>query len=87
MYIPLFISAKLIKPKESPKNNSFSGFIADIIFEDYLITLTYRERRFNLNVYDIKTIFYDLHAVEFVTKLLYKILCKAPLVEEQFFIV
>lgn len=54
------------------------GFLADIIFEDYKITLTHRERKFKLNVYDIKTILCDIHNIKFVTKMLYMIPSTAP---------
>ncbi|HGF8407855.1 hypothetical protein [Enterococcus faecium] len=49
------------------------GFLADIIFEDYKITLTHGEHKFKLNVYDIKTTFCDIHNIKFVTKMLYTI--------------
>lgn len=54
------------------------GFLADIIFEDYEITLTYREHKFKLNVYDIKTTLFDLYNTEFVTKMLHMIPSTAP---------
>ncbi len=54
------------------------GFLADIIFEDYEITLAYREHKFKLNVYDIKTTLFDLYNTEFVTKMLYMIPSTAP---------
>lgn len=54
------------------------GFLADIIFEDYKITLTHGEHKFKLNVYDIKTTFCDIHNIKFVTKMLYMIPSTAP---------
>ena len=33
--------------------------MANINIEDYIIILTYREHKFNSNVYDIKTLFYE----------------------------
>lgn len=61
------------------------GFLADIIFEDYGITVTYRERKFKLNVYDIKTTFCDIHNINFVTKMLYMIPSTAPHREGYFY--
>lgn len=54
------------------------GFLADIIFEDYGITLTHGEHKFKLNVYDIKTTLCDIHNIKFVTKMLYMISSTAP---------
>ena len=51
---------------------------ANIIFEDYGVTLTHRERKFKLNVYDIKTTLFDLYDNKFVTKMLYMIPSTAP---------
>ena len=55
------------------------GFLADIIFEDYKITLTYGEHKFKLNVYDIKAPLCDIHNINFVTKMLYVIPSTVPL--------
>ncbi|MGU9511937.1 hypothetical protein ACQXA6_07280, partial [Enterococcus faecium] len=52
--------------------------MADIIFEDYEITLAYREHKFKLNVYDIKTSLCDIHNIDFVTKMLYMISSTVP---------
>lgn len=54
------------------------GFTVDLIFEDYGFTLTHGERKFKLNVYDIKTIFHAMRNTKFVTKMLYIILCISP---------
>lgn len=42
------------------------------------MTLTQREHKFKLNVYDIKTTFCDIHNIKFVTKMLYMIPSTAP---------
>ncbi len=54
------------------------GLLADIIFEDYGVTLTYREHKFKLNVYEIKTTLFDIHNIKFVIKMLYMIPSTAP---------
>lgn len=52
--------------------------MANINIEDYIIILTYREHKFKLNDYDIKTTLCDIHNIKFVTKMLYIFSCTAP---------
>ncbi len=52
--------------------------MANINIEDYIIILTYREHKFKLNDYAIKTTLCDIHNIKFVTKMLYIFSCTAP---------
>ncbi|MGG2385750.1 hypothetical protein ACQUGX_13570, partial [Enterococcus faecium] len=62
-----------LKQKKALKTSVLRLPSANIIFEDYGITVTYREHKFKLNVYDIKTALFDLYNIKFVTKMLYMI--------------